>query len=84
MWNSNEASSGDNKISESNISHISFSEMQEPIVRKTSSHTYIAPDIYIPQLFFAESWLNFHIPLHALYLAGKKDKEVYGVISIVV
>src|SRR5438045_2634789 len=28
--------------------------------------------------FFAESWLNFHIPLHTLYLAvGKeKDKEI--------
>ena len=26
-------------------------------------------------MFFAESWLNFHIPLHALYLAVGKEKE---------
>ena len=41
--------------------------------------------------FFAESWLNFHIPLHALYLAVGKEKErqaevkeIRIVISIVV
>ncbi|POG72108.1 hypothetical protein GLOIN_2v1582810, partial [Rhizophagus irregularis DAOM 181602=DAOM 197198] len=51
------------------------------MVRKTRSHTYITSSINIPYFalatlvklfslgkFFAESWLNFHIPLHALYL----------------
>ncbi|RIA91177.1 hypothetical protein C1645_768224 [Glomus cerebriforme] len=28
--------------------------------------------IFFLEIFLRESWLNFHIPLHALYLAGKK------------
>jgi len=58
--------------------------MQESNSEKIAWPTRIKEHIlYIPYfalfftgMFFAKSWLNFHIPLHALYLAGKKVKEI--------
>src|SRR5262245_50546028 len=73
------------------ISHCVVSFLNtRPIVRKDLllCHTYTTSGIYIPyfalatlvKLFyrniFAESWLNFHIPLHALYLTGKKSAKL--------
>src|SRR6266498_2224494 len=67
----------DKTIESDSFGHFIFLNARS-IVRKLLDSLALK-NIYCTYLiFFAESWLNFHIPLHALYLAvGKENvKEV--------